>query len=167
MNHNPAQLRRILAIDLTTGGFGFAVLEGPMTLIDWGGKDARTNKNAQSVRLIENLINHYQPDALVVEDFAGQGLRRGPRVHGLIRRIKALAAKKKIKVHRFSRAMVRVAFSESGAYTKHQIAESIASRFPELAPRLPPFRKCTMNEDYRMNFFDAAALALTYFYSEV
>jgi len=40
-------------------------------------------------------------------------------------------------------------------------------RFPELAPRLPRFRKPWMSEDYRMSIFDAVAFGLTsikYFY---
>jgi hypothetical protein len=40
---------------------------------------------------------------------------------------------------------------------------AIAKRFPELAPRLPRFRKPWMSEDYRMSIFDAVAMALTLF----
>ena len=47
---------------------------------------------------------------------------------------------------------------------KQEIAIAIAERFPELAPRLPRFRKPWMSEDYRMSIFDAVALALTFFF---
>ncbi len=43
---------------------------------------------------------------------------------------------------------------------------AIAGRLPALAPRLPPFRKPWMCEDYRMSIFDAASFALTFFYFE-
>jgi len=33
---------RVLAIDPSTRGFGFAVLEGPSRLIDWGVKETRS-----------------------------------------------------------------------------------------------------------------------------
>ena len=33
----------------------------------------------------------------------------------------------------------------------------MANHFPELAPRLPRFRKPWMSEDYRMSIFDAIA----------
>jgi len=169
MNQNSTQPKRILAIDPTTRGFGFAVLEGPMSLVDWGVKEAKgkTNKNERSLNLIEDLIIHYRPDVIVVEDYDGQDSRRCPRVAGLIRRVAQLAGKRKIIIRSFSRSMVRDAFSEVHAHTKHQIAEAVSSRFPELVPRMPKFRKCWMPEDYRMNFFDAIALGLTYFYFEV
>jgi hypothetical protein len=59
---------------------------------------------------------------------------------------------------------VKQAFSESGASTKHEIAVAIAKRFPELAPRLPRFRKPWMSEDYRMSIFDAVAFGVTFFH---
>ena len=37
---------RVLAIQPTTRGFGFAVFEGPQEPIDWGVKEVRKNKNA-------------------------------------------------------------------------------------------------------------------------
>lgn len=35
---------RVLAIDPSTRGFGFAVLEGPNRLIDWGVKETKVDK---------------------------------------------------------------------------------------------------------------------------
>ena len=58
---------------------------------------------------------------------------------------------------------MKQAFSESGATTKYEGAVAIAKRFPELAPRLPRFRKPWMSEDYRMSIFDAVGFALVYF----
>lgn len=155
--------KRVLAIDPATRGFGFAVLEGPDQLIDWGVKETKVNKNAKSLRLIENLIDRYQPSVIVVEDYEGKGSRRCPRIQKLINDISQLAAKKKVKVRSFSRARVKQAFSKSGASTKYEIAIAIAKRFPELSPRLPRFRKPWMSEDYRMSIFDAVTLGLAFF----
>jgi len=47
--------------------------------------------------------------------------------------------------------------------TAEAIAMAIAKRFPELAPRLPRFRKPWMSEDYRMSIFDAVGLGLAFF----
>jgi len=45
--------------------------------------------------------------------------------------------------------------------TKHDLAEILAKRFSEeLGSRLPPKRLPWMSEDYRMDIFDAVALAL-------
>ena len=57
---------RVLAIDPSTRGFGFAVLEGPNRLIDWGVKETKIDKNRRSLKLIDELVNDYQPYAMVV-----------------------------------------------------------------------------------------------------
>jgi Holliday junction resolvasome RuvABC endonuclease subunit len=111
--------------------------------------------------LIDDLIDVYLPSVIVIEDYAGKGSRRCRRIERLINDISKLASKKKIRVRSFSRAKVKQAFSDCGASTKQEIAIAIASRFPELAPRLPRFRKPWMSEDYRMSIFDAVALAMT------
>ena len=154
---------RVLAVDPSTRGFGFAILEGPNRLIDWGVKETKVNKKRRSLRFIAELIHRYQPSVLVVEDYTGKGSRRCRRVRELIEDISKLAVQQKIKVRNFSRLKVKQAFSESGTSNKYEIAIAIAKRFPELAPRLPRFRKPWMSEDYRMSIFDAVALAITFF----
>jgi Holliday junction resolvasome RuvABC endonuclease subunit len=155
---------RVLAIDPSTRGFGFVVLEGPNRLIDWGVKETKVNKNAKSLMLIDDLIDRYQPNVIVVEDYSAKGSRRCRRVAELIDEISKLALRRKVKVSSFSRADVKQAFAESGATTKQEIAIGIAKRFPELSPRLPRFRKPWMSEDYRMSIFDAVAFGLTFFH---
>ena len=151
---------RVLVIDPSIRGFGFAVLEGSDRLIDWGVKETQTDKNRQSLELISELIEQYEPSILVLEDYAGKGSRRCVRVEKLIDDISKLALKRNVKVGRFSRAEIKRAFSESGARNKYEIAMAIAKRFPELEPRLPRFRKPWMSEDYRMSIFDAVGLGL-------
>ncbi len=141
---------RVLAIDPSTRGFGFAALEGSDRLIDWGVKETRNDKNRRSLKLIPELIEQYEPSVLVVEDHAGKDSRRCRRVTQLIDNISEIAQKRGVKVKRISRAEVKQVFSEVCAQTKQQIAIAIAKRFPELAPRLPRFRKPWMSEDYRM-----------------
>ena len=154
---------RVLAIDPSTRGFGFAILEGPNRLIDWGVKETKTDKRKRSLKLIADLIEQYQPSVLVVEDYTRKGSRRCRRVRKLIKDISRLAVQRKIKVRNFSRLKVKQAFSESGASNKYEIAIAIARRFPELVPRLPRFRKPWMSEDYRMSIFDAVGFGLTCF----
>ena len=154
---------RVLAIDPSTRGFGFAILEGPNRLIDWGVKETKTDKRKRSLKLIADLIEQYQPSVLVVEDYTRKGSRRCRRVRELIKDISRLAVQQKIKVRSFSRLKVKQAFSESGASNKYEIALAIAERFPELAARLPRFRKPWMSEDYRMGIFDSVGFALNCF----
>jgi Holliday junction resolvasome RuvABC endonuclease subunit len=82
----------------------------------------------------------------------------------LIEAISKLAAKRKLTVRMYSRAKVKQAFSKSDTSNKQEIALNIVNRFPELAPRLPRFRKPWTSEDYRISIFDAVALALTFFF---
>ena len=112
-------------------------------------------------KLIDELVNDYQPYAIVVEDYAGKGSRGCERVTELIDEIHELAVKRKVKFKSFSRPEVKDGFAESGATTKQEIAVGITKRFPELTPHLPRFRKPWMSEDYRMSIFDAVGLALT------
>src|SRR5215468_10592916 len=158
--------KRVLAIDPSTRGFGFAVLEGPNNLIDWGVKETKTDKKQRSLKLIDDLIELYHPSVIVVEDYAAKGSRRCGRVRELINDIAMLAVKKNVKVRKFSRLKVKHAFSEFGASNKYAIAIAIAKRFSELAPRLPRFRKPWMSEDYRMSIFDAVGFGLTFFASD-
>src|SRR5215831_8200238 len=154
---------RVLAIDPSTRGFGFAVLEGPSRLIDWGVKETKTDKKKRSLKLIAELMERYQPKVFVVEDYGGKGSRRCQRVGELIKDISKVALKRGIRVKSISRLKVKQAFAESGASNKQEIAMAIAGRFPELAPRLPRFRKPWMSEDYRMSIFDAVGLGLCFF----
>lgn len=73
---------------------------------------------------------------------------------------------KKITTRCYSRAKMRGAFADVGAYTKEEIASAIAVRFPEFEPHLPPKRSIYRPEVARMSMFDAAALARAYYFFE-
>jgi Holliday junction resolvasome RuvABC endonuclease subunit len=162
MKHPSAKNQRVLAFDPYSNGFGFAVLEGPKRLIDYGVKKVKGDKNSACIRKIAGLIEHYQPEVIVLEDSTSTGSRRCQRVQGLMQEISRLASSKKIKARSFSRVQIRKAVPASATSTKHQIARSITVLLPELAFRLPPPRKPWMTEDERMSIFDAVALALVY-----
>jgi Holliday junction resolvasome RuvABC endonuclease subunit len=156
----------VLALDPASRGCGFAVVEGRFQLIDWGRKATKDNKGTRYIRLVSDLIERYEPDVLVVEDFRAKGARRCRRVQLLICALRELAKRKRIRCYPCSRLTVIKVFSLAGARTKHQIAAAIATMFPELAPQLPPVRKPWMNENHRMSIFDAVAFALTYFHTQ-
>jgi Holliday junction resolvasome RuvABC endonuclease subunit len=157
----------VLAVDPSTRGFGFAILEGPNRLIDWGVKETKRDKRKRSLKLIAELMERYQPNVVIVEEYKGKGSRRCHRVGELINDISKIALQRGIRVRSISRLKVKQAFSESGASNKHEIALAIASHFPELALRLPRFRKPWMSEDYRMSIFDAMAFATAHFRSGI
>jgi Holliday junction resolvasome RuvABC endonuclease subunit len=164
MTSRPSIARRVLAVDPCSSGFGFAVLEGSERLLDWGVREVVRRSDARYAKLIDDLIRHYQPDVIVVEECADRASRRGPRVRRLIQRIHKLGVSRMTSVRGVSRSAVQKAFSEWGGRTKQQIATTIANQLPQLASRLPPLRQPWMSEDYRMSIFDAVALGLTYFH---
>jgi Holliday junction resolvasome RuvABC endonuclease subunit len=154
---------RILAIAPSTRGVGFVVLEGQETLVDWGVKTVKKDKNIRSLGKVKALIAHYQPGVLVLEDASAKGSRRSPRIRELIQQIIKLAATRNVGVKLFSRDQVMKVFITKGQGTKHALAEILAKRFPEqLGSHLPPKRKPWNSEDSRMNIFDAVALALVF-----
>lgn len=163
MNYLSANIQRVLAIDPYTKGFGFAVLEGPERLIDYGVKRVKGDKNCDSLNKLADLIERYQPDVIVLENPTDKGSRRCQRVQQLLKETLVLIASKRIKARRFSRSQIGKAFYSSGAFNKYQRASSIAKQFSELALRLPQARKFWVNEGERMSIFEAVALALTFF----
>ena len=165
MSRRTTNPKRILAIDPTSRGFGYVVLEWPLVLVDWGVKSTRNEKEANTLSKMTTLIRHYQPECVVVQDCSGTGKLRCPRIQDLIDSIRRLATQKGIRSRKISSKTLIKVFSAFGARTKHEIAQVVAKQLPELAPHLPRYRKPWMSEDYWMAIFDAAALALTYFYS--
>jgi len=161
MIHADTKHTRILAIAPSTRGLGFAVLEGQETLVDWGVKSVKGDKNSQCVVRVKELIAHYQPGVIVLEDTSAKDSRRALRIRALTKKIITLASSHKVKVALFSQKRIRQTFFADGRGTKHALAEILAKRFPEeLGLRLPPKRRAWMSEDSRMNIFDAVALGL-------
>jgi hypothetical protein len=146
-------------MDPTVRGFGFAVMEAPDWLIDWGLKHVRREKNHGSLRKVGDLIDRYEPDVVVLEDTGASRSRRSQRVRRLIEDVEALAGKRGIEVRKFSPTRVQKFFLPLGGITRHEIAEALARRFPELEPKLPRLRRLWMTEDLRLRIFGAAALA--------
>lgn len=161
-------LARVLAIDPTSRGFGFIVLEGPGKVVDWGvrsGRQTSIEREQQLLTRVADLLSRYRPRTLILEDMHSQGNRRGGRVRLLIESTANMGLWQGITVRRVAVLKVRKTFLAFGAQTKHEMACVIAMQLPEIAAWLPPPRKLWTGEDYRMAVFDAAALALTYFYT--
>ena len=155
-------VKRVLAIDPYSRGVGFAVLEGPECLIDWGLRTTERADNAKAVRVIEKLIGRFQPDVLALEDWDSAGSRRCGRVEELLDRIAGVEGKRAI-VRLVSLHEIRAIGPLPHTSTKYGRACFLAERFPELQPFRPPFRKPWMPEDDRMAIFDAVSFAVACF----
>ncbi len=148
--------KTILAIDPTSRGFAFAVLEPPNFLVDWGERVVPA-KTGGLLRKVDELLSRYEPTLLVIEDLAAPGGRRRKRAGKEIRSIELLALKRGLATERMSRLGVRDAFAPGKS--KFEVALRLAEIFPALAERLPRKRKAWTTEDARMNVFDALGFA--------
>jgi hypothetical protein len=157
----PTPPLRLLAIDPISRGFGFAVLEGPTALVDWGIRHGANDPRA-FLRRVRALIALYRPDVIVVEDCRDHGSRRRQRVRKVLQNLARLASAE-TEFCVISASVVRRIFGAGAVVTKHAVATAVAEHFPELAFRLPPKRKAWMTEDARMSIFGAVAFALTYY----
>jgi hypothetical protein len=152
---------RVLAVDPTGKGFGFAVLEGPELLVDWGVKRAKDDRIC--LERVAALIIRYQPEVMVVERANAPGCQRRLRARRLIENLLVLARDHRVRVRQVSRQSVQRYFGASRPATKRQIALALVMRFPELGPYLPPERKPWMCENERMGIFDAVAFACKFY----
>lgn len=146
-----------LALDTTSSGFAFAVIQGEDTLLDWACSGVSKKTPEMWRGRVEKLLARYAPDLLVLPGL--EDPRRGAWAKRFTLEIGSVAHERGIAVRRVSRRDVQERFAESGT-TKHEIAGAVARLFPELAPRLPPQRKPWMSEDRRMSIFDAVSFAL-------
>ncbi len=146
----------ILAIDPTSRGFAFAVLEAPAFLVDWGERIIPA-KTGGLLRKVDELLLRYEPDLLVIEDLAAPGTRRRKRAQKEIHSLELLALKRGLAAERVSRLGVIDTFAPGKS--KFEVALRLAVTFPALAERLPRKRKAWTTEDARMNIFDALGFA--------
>ena len=100
---------------------------------------------------------------MVLEDTGAEGSRRYPRIRELSQRLLALGLNHKTPIGWFRQDQVMHFFSGNGEGTKQEIAQRIGERFPEeLGAMVPPKRRTGMNQDYRIDIFDAVALAIIF-----
>lgn len=153
----------VLAFYPNARGFAYVLFEGAHSPVDWGGSDIRGKRKARTclVRL-GRIIDRYHPDILLLRDALPKS--RSVEFRNLIGNAEQLANSRGVIALRVSRGEVRAAFAELGKPTRYVIAEAIANRIRIFAVLLPPTRRIWNGEDRRMGLFDAAALALTFFY---
>jgi hypothetical protein len=157
---------RILAIDLRAQLLGFAVLEGPRSLLDWGRKPFRScrlsDNSTTACKKVDALLTFFAPLVVVLKHTSGRNDRDCLKNKNLIDAIKREAEMQSVELVFLTRKDVYAAFREFGIANKYEIARSISEIFPELAWKLPPNRKTWQPEHHNMAIFDAISLGLAY-----
>lgn len=157
MNQKHHKYARILAIDPTTKGFAYAVLESNGRLIGWGKAEVPGRSHRRFLERVDRLFGKHDPRWLAVEDCLES--MRHDRAHLLINKMLDLAHFLNVRRSVISRDELRSVFGLAISATKYQIAEELARRYPELRPYLPDPRKLGDAENDWMNVFDAVAFA--------
>ena len=146
---------RLLAIDLSAKGFGFALLDRRLGLLDWGFCVVRSADDESFTKRILSKIDRGRPTALVVENFAPvKGRENALRRRDLVMQI---ASERHMGMCHVSRTLVRRVL---GVSTMAESARVLVERFPELQSRMPRAREGWRNEDERMHIFDALSFAV-------
>ena len=147
----------VLAIDPTSKGFGFAVIEADLFLVDYGTARVWSARLREFIDKAYGVVEKYRPVMIILPRVGSEKKRRRTRA-----KVSALAAHLRFHHHTvvmLPRDSILKTFAPAG--TKDEIAQAIAKAFPELTSRLPRKRRPWMSEDESMNVFDAVALALT------
>ncbi len=151
-----------MAVAISTGRIGFAVLEGPSFLVDWCTLDLRGANNDERMEKICATLAWFLPDTVIVEDVKAKGCMKGARTRLLIKRLKTETKLREINVETISRVEVRKFFAPLGGHNKDAIARVVTSQFPEMATSRPKERQAWDCEQYAMATFEAASFALVY-----
>lgn len=145
-------------------GLGYACIETPQTLVDYGVKTIKPVSNERSFGQAQKLIEFFRPTVILIRDNDDSVRHRAKRVEELTKMITEYAKTQGIPVYHYSRDKIREVFEINGVKSKHAISRLISEWFPELAPRRPKYRRSTMNENYNTGVFDAISLIATHRY---
>lgn len=149
----------VLGLHPSYRGLGWILFEGPNAPFDWGATDIRKAYHVRTLARVASLLDKYQPNVLVLEEF--ERSRRAPRICAIGRAIVVHAEQRNITVHRFDRSQIQAALYP--ANSRHSVAVAVADLVDQLAPDLPVKRKPWETERPTLAIFSAAACALTYY----
>jgi hypothetical protein len=150
--------RRAFSVCPSHRGFGFAVFDPKMGLIDWGVARLYSNNDEEFLLRLEALVQRDAATLLVLEDVSDT--RQRARARRRIDKAMVFARLRRLRVVRVSRGAACVALDLSERATNHEMATAVAKVFPELIQHLPPRRKLGNSEDERMKLFRAVMLLL-------
>jgi len=159
------RLPRVMAIQPSTRGFGWAVFEGPLSNRGLGVSYANGPQSERNVLCVTNadaLLSQHSPQTLVLEAYEPPHQTHRRRID-LGRALTALALHRGVEVVTYTKQEVLKAFAAWGARTRHEIAE-VVSRVLVPGSKVPQKRKHWNGETFRMAAFAAAALIAAHYH---
>jgi|ERR1700722_6938604 len=146
---------RILAVEIRAARLGYAVFESPKRLLDFGAAGFDSPEAAR--RRIVRLFRLSHPSLLVLRSASYQ-LKKALVRKSVARIVCREARKLSIPVASVSNIALKRYFQVNSSRSKYDVAASLATRFPEIAWRLPERRKFYDPEPRAMIYFDAVVL---------
>jgi hypothetical protein len=151
---------RILAVDIRSRRFGYAVFEMPARLLD--SSTTRSASPEIATIRIASLCEMFRPSLIVLRKEANRHGRKYPKAVVVRHALRSEAARRHIPVVTLKQREVQNWFQQHGSIGKYTIASFLANRFPELSWKLPPRRKPWHPEPWSFCLFDAVALGVVY-----
>lgn len=156
---SPSHSGSVLAVHLTSSGFGWVVFDGAGALIEWGIASDKEGRRPRLLRRFERLLMRFEPAVLVLEAHEGE---RADRIVALYRAFAQAATGAGARGYTYDREAVATALEVPLRASRYDVARRVAELRPELSHRTPRKQAFGASEDPRRSLFAAAALALTY-----
>ncbi len=151
----------ILAVAPGTRELGVVVIQKG-ELLFYGVKTITNRKNPQIIleaisNHFRNLVKKYRPDYLAVKEIIIK--QNSYQLLAVVaEQIKAVAKESNLPIYEYASRNVRWRLCQPGRSTKHETAETLTARFPELKRY---YLRTTKGErDYYGNLFDAVAIVV-------
>src|SRR6185437_8823707 len=146
---------RILAVEVRSARFGYALFEKPRRLIDFG---ATGFDSPVTARLrIRRLLRFSHPTLLVLRK---KDRSKATPAKTIARIIRKEAKGYSVPVRCITDRSFKKYYDSHSRRTKYDRAVLLATVFPEIAWRLPPRRKFYEPEPLAMIYFDSIALGM-------
>lgn len=151
---------RILAVDIRSCRFGYAVFQMPAQLLDSG--IARFESPGTATDRIAALCKMFRPSRIVLRKELVRRGRSYCRANAVRRALRNEAKRRLIPIVTVEERTLNNWFHRHGKAGKYAIASFVADRLPQLSWKLPPRRKPWQPEPWNLCLFDAVALGIVH-----
>lgn len=145
-------------------GFGYACLADPQEPIDYGTVTVRPLSRQKILSRYTHLLDYLQPELIILRDGRRDNMCHSGRIKNIVAAMENECHSRDCHCFQYTRAQIRMVFSQFGARSRYEIAQLLVQWFPELESRAPKRRKLWMPEDYYIGIFDAFSLTVTHYY---
>ncbi|UOY04992.1 hypothetical protein L0P88_13630 [Muricauda sp. SCSIO 64092] len=153
----------VLALYPNKRGIGYAILNGPEELIEYGQYHASRLGSAAHIKWVRNYLDYYEP-TLVLLRADHEIFLKSERLKKLIKLIYKETSLQGREVHQYSRKHIQEVFSSFNSKSKFAISKKLIEWFPRLKAYAMPYRKEWVSEHTNAGIFDALSLAITHYY---